>query len=243
MKSLLRQAAKRALGAVGLDIVRVRPDEKLKLLGLRERGLKTILDVGANSGQFAAQALTAFPGARIHSFEPQPDVFRELRAWCDREGRGLVTPHNVALGEREGTVEMWAHTDFNLASSLLKSTEAAHERWPATRRQSAVAVELVTLDAFVARERLDLPDLLVKLDVQGYEDRVIAGGAETLRRAKAVILEVNIDPIYEAQAAFRDLFLALDALGHRYAGNLEQMCAADGHVIYLDAVFVKDAAR
>ena len=66
-------------------------------------------------------------------------------------------------------------------------------------------------------------------------------GATTLRRARAVVLEVNIDPLYEGQASFRELFGILDELGYHYAGNQEQAVAADGHVIYLDAVFLNPA--
>jgi hypothetical protein len=38
----------------------------------------TILDIGANVGQFALAAALHFPGATIHSFEPLPDTFSEL---------------------------------------------------------------------------------------------------------------------------------------------------------------------
>src|SRR5262245_31567665 len=123
MKDAVKRAVKRALGVMGLDLVRVKPDEKLKLLGLRD--VRTILDVGANAGQFAALARKVFPDAAIHCFEPQPDAFRALEAWCARDGGGRAKAYNVALGEREGTVEMWAGLDWDLSSSLLKSTEAS----------------------------------------------------------------------------------------------------------------------
>ena len=68
MKQLIRQTVKSALHKVGLDLVRVKPDEKTKLLGLRELGVRSVIDVGANVGQFAALAQAAFPAAQIHSF-------------------------------------------------------------------------------------------------------------------------------------------------------------------------------
>ena len=57
--------------------------------------------------------------------------------------------------------------------------------------------------------------------------------------ASACILEVNLDNLYDKQATFNDITLLLYDLGYRYAGNLDQVCANDGHVIYIDAVFVK----
>lgn len=238
MKQLIRQTVKSALHKVGLDLVRVKPDEKTKLLGLRELGVRSVIDVGANVGQFAALAQAAFPGAQIHSFEPLPSVYQQLRAFAAEKGNGRIHAYNLALGEREGVVPMRAKAEWNLSSSLLKSTDAMHERWPNTREESLIDVTLTTLDTFIAKEGLSLPDLLVKLDVQGYEAQVLRGATATLRRARAVILEVNVDPLYEGQASFRELFGILDELGYRYAGNLEQSVAADGHVIYLDAVFL-----
>ena len=52
---------------------------------------------------------------------------------------------------------------------------------------------------------------------------------------------MNIDALYDGQASFRDLFGLLDEHGYRYVGNFEQSVAADGHVIYLDAVFLNTA--
>ncbi len=77
------------------------------------------------------------------------------------------------------------------------------------------------------------------MDVQGYEDRVIRGGIETFRKAKACITEINLDVLYDNQARFKDIFVLLDDLGYRYTGNCKQRYASDGHVIWLDALFIK----
>jgi hypothetical protein len=46
---------------------------------LLDAGIKTILDIGANTGQFARLAHEVFPGASIYSFEPLPDCFETLK--------------------------------------------------------------------------------------------------------------------------------------------------------------------
>jgi hypothetical protein len=84
------------------------------------------------------------------------------------------------------------------------------------------------------------PDVFVKMDVQGFEDRVIRGGRKTLSVARAVLLEVLIDQLYVGQATFRDLFILLDELGFSFVGTFHQNCdPATGRVVYLDAVFLK----
>jgi len=67
----------------------------------------------------------------------------------------------------------------------------------------------------------------------------VQGGQEVLRRTKACILEINLDTLYQDQADFRGLVSKLYDLGFVYGGNLEQVHAEDGHVIFLDAVFRK----
>ena len=52
---------------------------KLNAPFLQKAGYRTILDIGANVGQFALPAWFAFPEAQIFSFEPLPDCFRQLQ--------------------------------------------------------------------------------------------------------------------------------------------------------------------
>ena len=210
---------------------------KRTYLGLTARPIRTVVDVGANKGQFAQRALKAFPQARLFCFEPVPAAVEVLEAWAAGEANRVeVLP--IAVGEEPGTVEMFHHLDHDPASSLLPTTAFNDDLYPQTRRQQAIEVAIRTLDEALAPFGLE-DEILVKMDVQGFEDRVIRGGPKTFARAAACILEVSLDTLYEGQATFQDLNAALDAHGFRYAGNLSQEIAADGHVIFIDAVYVR----
>ncbi|MEM2117345.1 MAG: hypothetical protein QW754_06445 [Thermoplasmata archaeon] len=52
-------------------------------------------------------------------------------------------------------------------------------------------------------------------------------------------MEIYLDELYERQANFIDLINILCDSGYHYVGNLNQSYAEDGHVIFIDAVFVK----
>jgi FkbM family methyltransferase len=207
-------------------------------LGLKRLPIRSVIDVGANQGQFARKISSVFPEAQIYCFEPLPEPFDKLRHWSDRR-QGAVTVFNVALGDREGAAEMFIHAEHSPSSSLLRSTAACETLYPFTRNQATVSVSMTTLDRIFGHPPPLRPDTLIKLDVQGFEDRVISGGPQTFRNARACLVEVSLDVLYEKQAAFKGIVLLLDNLGYRYAGNTEQICAEDGHVIYLDALFVK----
>lgn len=151
-----------------------------------------------------------------------------------------VKAFNFTLGDFEGEIEMLQHTEHSPSSSILKTTEVCETLYPFTKTQRSIIVKQTTLDKAVETFNIPLePEILIKLDVQGYEDRVIRGGKRTFEMARACILEVCLDELYEGQANFREVVNLLYDLGFRYAGNLQQSYADDGHVIYIDAVFVK----
>jgi FkbM family methyltransferase len=236
--SIIKDFLKKAAAAFGYEVLRAEKNPKQTLLGLRALPIGSIIDVGANQGQFAQYFMKFFPRAHLFCFEPLPKPFRELQVWADRHKQ--VTAFNMALGDYSGTVDMYYHLDFSPGSSFLTTTEMTESAYPFTKKKVIVPVTMGTLDQTLSMMAKSMPrEILIKLDVQGYEDRVIRGGKEVFTKAKAAILEVNVDFLYDQQADFKDILLMLSALSYRYVGNIEQNYGDDGHVIYFDAVFIK----
>ncbi|MCA9669798.1 MAG: FkbM family methyltransferase [Myxococcales bacterium] len=223
-----------AISRLGFSVAR-RPYSRVEgFFGLKSLEVNTVLDIGANRGQFARIILTVFPEAQLYCFEPLPQVFEQLQQWAGEQAR--VQAMNVALGDECGSVDMFMHSNFTPSSSLLATTRALEETYPQVKEHRPQPVELRRLDD-IASELALVPPILAKLDVQGYEDRVIRGGLETLERCAACIVETSIEGFYENQASFHDIYLLLSEAGFQYAGNLEQTYGADGRVLSLDAVF------
>jgi len=241
MRSHLQALVKSALHAAGLDVVRVNQSPHYTLLGLKHLPIKTVIDVGANQGQFAVQISKVFPDAELYCFEPLAEPFAELQRWAKTQRQQQrVKVFNVALGEKEEERTMFLHTTHSPSSSLLQSTDVCSELYPQTQAQASVTIKLMTLDGVLGGAMLK-PDVLIKLDTQGYEKQVIIGGSETFRRAAACIIEVNLFRLYEDQPSFVELVSLLDQYGYRYAGNLEQTYDKQGKVVYVDAVFLKSS--
>lgn len=136
---------------------------------------------------------------------------------------------------------MYIHTEHSPSSSFLKTTKLCEEYYPKTKNQISKEVKITTLDKWQKNHQLPLaPEILIKMDVQGYEDRVIRGGKDIFDKAKACILEVCLDQLYENQANFKDIMLLLYNMDYSYFGNLEQIYDYDGHIIAIDAVFFKN---
>lgn len=241
MTARVKRGVRAAMNRLGLDLVPVRSSPTLTLCGLRTLPIRTVIDVGANIGQFAQMALRRFPMARVIAFEPVPEAFQSL-VKLSKTYKGRFLAFNVALGDFEGFTEMYVHLRHSMSSSLLPTTDRAVELYPFKAEQVRIPIRMSTLDTELDRISAALhPEMLVKLDVQGFEDRVIRGGVRTFERAVGCIIEVSLEELYEGQASFMGLVQLLHELGFRYGGNMEQFYGPMGQVVFLDAVFVKSS--
>ena len=162
---------------------------------------KTIIDIGANVGQFFVAAAKLFPGVRVHSFEPLPKCLVKLRR--DTAKLSNVVVHPVALGEKK--CELLIHvTDFIHLSSFLPLSRRHRTAFPKAREREKLKVKVSTLDQICEHIKLMSP-VMVKLDVQGYESYVIRGGSQTLRLVEYVNVETSFTPMCEGKYCYSTL--------------------------------------
>lgn len=207
--------------------------------GLVREGLSfaTVLDVGANRGQFARAALGRWPGVRILAFEPLPDVASALEASLRRVGS--VDVHAVALGAADGSTTLIRHSESRSSSVLGVSESALGEAW--AEEIERLDVPLRRLDAVVSGRELGRPALL-KLDVQGYELEVLGGAPATLARMDAVLVEASFQPTYRGQPAFGEVDATMREAGWRMVRPLDWWRAADGGVVEMDFLYTRAPA-
>ena len=79
--------------------------------------------------------------------------------------------------------------------------------------------------------------ILLKLDVQGFEDRVLSGAKNLLPACSIVVVEHCTELLYKGQAGFNDIYQHVQSAGLEYIGNLSQHHASDGRVVFADIVF------
>lgn len=212
------------------------------LIGLQKKRFATVVDVGANNGQFARATMKHLPDATYYCFEPTLNAFHKLQEWARLKSN--VVAVNAALGKDSGLVSMNLHQDHTPSSSILDTTGHSHSLFSFTKLQSKVQVDMITLDEYFGADPVKLrPDVLLKLDVQGYELHVLLGAAKTLEHVHACIVEVCLDPLYQDQSRFDDIFDFLRRYRLHYAGNYDQLYGKDGHVIAMDCVFLRKEQR
>lgn len=203
---------------------------------LAKCGIQTVLDVGAHEGEFAQRIRAILPDADLICFEPLQEPFAKLtqRFQGQRNFRAI----RCALGEKAAHQEI-RRNEYAPSSSLLPMAELHRESFPFAVKEQTETIEVRRLSD-VARD-LNLRDsLLLKLDVQGFEDRVIAGGEDVVARAKIIIVEVSFQPLYEGGPLFDDLYRLLKKHGFAYHGNFEQLSSPkDGRILQADAIFCR----
>lgn len=202
---------------------------------LVERRIKTIFDIGANTGQFASSAQLVMPSAKIYCFEPLPACFRQLSERFQNAEN--VVCYNYALGADSAEMPFFEN-QFSPSSSLLPITDRQIDAFPHTQSVKPVMVSVKRLDDIAADLNIVMP-LLVKIDVQGYELPVILGGQTTLQQADIILVETSFVELYEGQALFSDVYDVLTRWGFRYAGALDQFIdPKTGEILQADSVFL-----
>jgi FkbM family methyltransferase len=207
--------------------------------GLVRQGLtaRTVLDVGANTGQFAVAAAKLLPGARVYSFEPLPQCLAQLRRHTNKLPN--VTIYPVALGDREADDLLFHINSHSQSSSALHIAEAHRAAFPHERETGSTIVKVSTLDRIFESVGLASP-VLLKLDVQGYEAKVLLGGVETLKRVDYVVLEASLRPMYEGEALFLDLVRLMHGYGFRFLRPVGWLAdPKTDEVLQMDILFAK----
>jgi len=150
------------------------------------------LDIGANVGAYTL-LLGHWVGGdgTVFAFEPSPAAFDGLSRHIELNGLcGVVRPLRTAVGAQEGAAPLRVDVASG-ESRLVGPTECA----PAETRGRApatIATPVTTIDRFCARERIQ--PSFVKIDVEGWELDVLRGARETIRRASALALFVELHP-------------------------------------------------
>ena len=178
-----------------------------------------VLDVGANHGQFAQKLRELGYRGVIVSFEPVPDVFRELsrRMGADPKWRGF----DVALGERDEVRDFHvAHGDAQ-ASSFLDFNEEGPKRWGRDHTvKETVPIQMKRLDGLwgACVAGIEAPRVFLKMDCQGFDLNVVEGARGKLDQVVALQTELAVQHFYDGMTPFTEAVERYEQLGYDPVG-------------------------
>lgn len=207
------------------------------LAGVEHRALfiqpfATVVDIGANRGQFALAA-RVYGCNKVFSFEPLPDavsVFRELF-----DGDSSVSLHTVAVGEHaeRKRIHLSARDD---SSSLLEIGTLQSEIFSGTQEIGTAEIEVCRLDQCIRNDEVISPALL-KLDVQGYELQALKGCESLLHKFDSIYCECSFVELYKGQHLADEVIIYLGNKGFGLTGIFNPFYDSAGQCIQADFLF------
>ncbi len=198
---------------------------------------RTVVDVGANRGQFLLVAARRFPAAALIAFEPLAGPRDVLRRAVPR--RRPVRLFEMALSDRAGTATFHVSRADD-SSSLLPIAPVQVSTFPGTDEVAQLPVRTARLDGELSPADLE-PPVLLKIDVQGGELEVLEGATGLLPGIDTILVECSFAELYAGQpradAVVR--FLA----GHRFGLHSVGPVTTDRHgrPVQADLVFERMA--
>jgi FkbM family methyltransferase len=177
----------------------------LELLISSARPGDVFLDVGANVGLYSLLLASALGSAgQVIAFEPERESFEHLQDNLKLNEAGNVHPFQKALGDEDG------HAELFLRGGIADSTLV----WsPSLGNAGQQLVDVVQGDAFIERQNLPLPRL-VKVDVEGYECKVLRGLRRTLANPGCEVVCCEVHPgLLPKPAQPEDIAQFLSAIG------------------------------
>lgn len=228
------------LSRLGL-YVQLKPPKEIRrrLAALQHHEITTVLDVGANSGQYAGELRRYGFGGRIVSYEPLTDAFAALQAKAQSDDKWLV--RQLALGSKPGNGEI--NVSQNSWSSSLRDLLSSHlEDAPDSAYIGKQAVTISTVDEQFAELDLSGEKIWLKIDTQGFEREVLAGSEKSLSSLQVVQLEISLTPLYAEGLLLEETLSFFANRGFELIG-LEPgfYSKTSGHQLQVDGIFLRKA--
>jgi FkbM family methyltransferase len=235
----IKQDLRRFAGSIGFDILRFSPAAHplaRKKRMFEHRAYDIVLDIGANDGGFARQLRRDVCYSRkIYSFEPLSSAFAALQHSAKNDSDWEV--FNFALGDAAAKQEI--NIAGNSFSSSLLDMMPAHEKTaPESKYIGKEVIEIKTLDSIFAD--LCKPDnrVYMKVDTQGFENRVLNGAVNSLEHIDTIEMELSLVPLYKEGLLFAEMVARMSSLGFvLVAVECAFVDPESGQMLQVDGIF------
>jgi FkbM family methyltransferase len=243
MKNRLRHFFKEAIRKFDIDLIRFpHPNEKRRMQLLHTFGIDTIIDVGANRGQFANEIFYYNYVGTIHSFEPIKEAYEELEA-NSKKKKGWFT-YNYALGSTNSE-EIFNITNLDASSSFLKMKASHITAAKNIHITHSEKVTIKTLDSIWDEIFTKEPsNVFLKIDTQGFEKNVLLGALQNLSKITGIQIEMSLVELYEGEWLYEEIIQFLKNLGFLLFSVEPGFCnEGTGQLLQMDGIFYRPPFR
>lgn len=210
MKSTLRKLIQKT----GFDFKRIPidPNERRHIDLLRKYGIDVVFDIGANAGQYGRHLRAIGYKGKIVSFEPQPDAFLKLEERAATDPNWTVV--KTAVGDEAREIELNVANN-SYSSSVLDMLPLHLESAPQSAYINKIIVPLTTVDTIIDQYKSTASELFIKIDTQGFEEKVFRGCLGSLDKIRGFQMELSMVPLYKGELLMPDMVTLLDGYGYK----------------------------
>ena len=226
---------------LGIDIRKYMPGNSYwasleRMLSCNEIDL--VLDVGANTGQFAIMLRKSGYKGRIVSFEPLESAYAQLVRNAERDPYWTVAPR-MAIGDMDGEISI--NISANSVSSSIAGMLKAHlDAVPDSIYVSSEITPISRLDTVASTFVPAAARTFLKIDTQGYELKVLTGASQLIPLLKGLQLELSLLPLYEGGGIFTDMVGRINGMGFDLCGIFDAFTdSQSGRMFQADGIFFR----
>ena len=202
IEKIIRSAANH----VGIDVKRYKDassESACVVKMLHQHKIDLVIDIGANRGQYAQLLRRYGYQGRIISFEPLQDAWDYLQKISSNDSKWEIFPR-CAIGASNSftTINVSGNS---VSSSILDMLDQHAKAAPESVYVREEAIQVITLDEALEKISVATEKMFIKIDTQGYEEKVLDGARVSASLATGIQIELSLIPLYSGQALFQEL--------------------------------------
>jgi FkbM family methyltransferase len=239
LKIQILKVIRSVLNPIGYDIVKYKTSwpPHIVMDHLIMNNIRTVLDVGANTGQYSQGLRKAGYKGRIISFEPASQAYHDLkmRALRDKDWQTF----NFALGESDGfsSIHISRHSP---SSSILPMTSLHLDASPGSEYTNDERIEVKALDSIYSSLGIRDENVFLKIDTQGYEKKVLNGALVSLSSIRGIQLELSANELYEGEEIYYSICKFVEEKNFRLVRIIPGFAHKGTHeMLQFDALFFR----
>lgn len=194
--------------------------------------VSTVLDVGANVGQFGIDLRISGYKGRIISFEPVAEYFESLKLNSNRFGNWEAI--QIGIGSKEGNMSIAVAGNSGLSSSFLRINDLHLQEFPQSSTKRSEFAKIQTLDHEISALGIDPTKIFLKVDTQGFEREVMLGARNSLPLIPLCLWEASLTPLYDGESTLLQLLHELSIFGHEVVDIFRGTVSTSGKLLQVD---------
>ncbi len=198
-----------------------------------------VFDVGANVGQYATSLRELGYNRKIVSFEPLSTAHAQLQQISNKDLLWQIADR-MAIGDRDDEITINIASN-SVSSSILPMVDLHLNAAPASAYIAQETVKLSKIDTIAHQYLQGNQNIFLKVDVQGFEQQVLAGAVQTFPQIQGIQLEMSLAPLYEGELVMQDMLALMQQ--HNYSLHSVIPGFADpetGRLLQMDGIFFRD---